>query len=95
MTLEEAQAKILELTDQVSNLEAEKETLTTQLNESKTSQTEKDNEIERLREHNNLLWKRCSTETITPPTPPTPSNDESGDDEGVKVRPLDEIIAEI
>lgn len=95
MTLEEAQQKILELTDEVENLKTDKEVLTTELEEIKNTQVEKDNEIERLREHNNVLWKRCSAQTITPVEPPKPENGNGDDNDDVEIIPLEEIIADI
>lgn len=94
MTLEEAQQEILRLKDENENLIAERDNFKNEVETLKTGAGDKDKEIERLREHNNLLWKRCSSQTITPVEPPKSSTDEE-DNEDVEIKSLEDIISNI
>lgn len=95
MTLEEAQQEILRLKDENENLITERDNLKNEVETLQTGSSDKDKEIERLREHNNLLWKRCSTQPTTPVEPPSEPPSGEGEGEEVKVKSLDEIIANI
>lgn len=95
MTLEEAQQEILRLKDENENLITERDSLKNEVETLQTGSSDKDKEIERLREHNNLLWKRCSTQPTTPVEPPTDPSSGEGEGEEVQVKSLDEIIANI
>ena len=94
MTLEEAQKEILRLTDENNTLIAERDDLKTKLNTANNGSADKDKEIERLREHNNTLWQRCSTQPITPKEPPKDEGDDN-ETEKVKIKSIDEILTEI